>query len=412
MSDRAGTRPARSEPRGTRWTLPHNPVVLRGPEPRAAGRGLDTDPAAQQRFVVRLEGLERELAHRLQREVGLVGGTASLREEPGAAAVVAVVGLGVPHLDALRARLLATTGALLAIAEELALAMRLWERGSFELRCGARALVCGDRPLVMGILNCTPDSFYATGRTMGPGAVSRALAMVADGADLIDIGGESTRPGSTPVPAAEEIHRVVPVLEALAGQVEVPISIDTTKAEVARAALQAGATMINDISGLTFDPEIAEVAAEAGAPLVLMHTRGRPGQMYEHARYEDVVVEMIGELRGAVARAREAGVAEEGLVVDPGIGFAKEPQHSLACLRRLASLRSLGLPILFGPSRKSFIGAVLDLPAEERLEGTMAAVAAAVLAGAHIVRVHDVGPVRRAADMAAAIRSEGEGWIS
>lgn len=408
MSGRAGIRPARSEPRDGSWTPPHNPVVVDGPDPLA-----DPELRSHRPFVVRLQGLGRDAAERLQREVGIVGGTATLSSEHGDAdATVMHVGLLPGRLEALRTRLLTGSTSLLGVAEEMGLVMRGWERTGFRLRCGERVLECGLRPLIMGIVNCSPDSFYAGSRVSGDDAVRRAEAMVAAGADLVDLGGESTRPGSEPVPAADQVSRVVPVIRSLVERLDVPVSVDTTRAEVAEAALDAGATMLNDISGLADDPDIAELAADRRVPLVLMHMRGRPADMTSHATYDDLVAELIGELRRSVARARAAGVEEDALIVDPGIGFAKRAEHSLAALRRLPALRSLGLPLLVGPSRKSFIGAVLDLPAEERLEGTSAAVAAAVLGGAHILRVHDVGPMRRVADLAAAIRSEGAGWTS
>ena len=264
----------------------------------------------------------------------------------------------------------------------------------------------------MGIVNCTPDSFYPGSRRQGADAVEEGLRMVEEGADILDVGGESTRPGSAPVDSAEEIERVLPVIEALAGKVEVPISVDTRHAAVARVAIEAGAGLVNDVSGLRHDPELAAVVAEADVPLVLMHARGKPDNMVAHANYQDVVAEVARELREAMARARSAGVSDDAIVLDPGIGFAKRAEHSLTILRHTAALRSLGRPLLVGPSRKSFVGVVLDLPTEERLEGTAAAAAAAVLYGAHILRVHDVGVMRRVVAVAAAIRSEGAGWIS
>lgn len=410
MSDGTGTRAARSGPRDPVWTPPHNPVVLTGPISRLGDEEGEARLDAHQPYVVRLEGLEAEDAERLHREVGMVGGSASVEPDPDRDGKVLIVGLLPPGLEALRSRLLAAPARLLALSEELALAMRAWDRTGFRLRCGQRELVCGGRPLIMGVVNCTPDSFYAGSTATGQEAVRRAREMVAAGADLIDVGGESTRPGSEPVAEGEEIDRVQPVVRALSERVDVPISIDTTKAAVAEAALAAGASMVNDISGLAYDGELGPVAAEHGAAVVLMHMRGRPGDMYERAEYGNVVIDTIRELRKAVERALGAGIAAERLVVDPGIGFAKRAEHSLEILNGLSRFRSLGLPILVGPSRKSFIGSVLDLPPEERLEGTAASVAAAVLEGAHIFRVHDVGVMRRVADMAAAIRFEGEGW--
>jgi dihydropteroate synthase len=235
--------------------------------------------------------------------------------------------------------------------------------------------------------------------------------MEADGADLIDVGGESTRPGAVPVSAADEQARVLPVVEALAGRLRAPISIDTTKALVARTAVAAGAAIVNDVSGLTYDPDLADVVAESGAILVLMHTRGRPASMYAEAAYGDVVAEVAGELADATARARRAGVSAQQIVVDPGIGFAKHAAHSYGVLARLAELQALlERPLLVGPSRKSFLRrAVGDRPPAGRDWGTAAAVTAAVLAGAHVVRVHAVPEMVQVVRVADAIRAAGAG---
>jgi dihydropteroate synthase len=245
----------------------------------------------------------------------------------------------------------------------------------------------------MGILNITPDSFAeAAPRRNVDAAVDAALRMEADGADLIDVGGESTRPGAEPVPADEELARVMPVLAALVGRLRVPISIDTSKSDVARAAVAAGAVIVNDVSGLTRDPGLACAVAESGAALVLMHTRGSSSTMYAEAVYDDIVAEVVNELRDAVQAAVNAGVPMARLIVDPGVGFAKRPVHSYGVLARLPEFAAaLDRPVLVGPSRKSFMrDAVGGRPAAERDWGTAAAVAAAVLAGAHIVRVHAV----------------------
>ena len=251
----------------------------------------------------------------------------------------------------------------------------------------------GARTLVMGILNVTPDSFADGGRYLDPDrAVAAGLQMVEDGADILDIGGESTRPGAEPLPADEELHRVIPVLERLSRQVRVPISIDTYKSVVARAAIARGATIVNDVSGLQYDPELGPVAANARAALILMHTRGRSREMYELAVYDDVAVDVARELEEAIGRATRAGVRREAVVVDPGFGFAKRAEHSYQVLARLDTIAAaLDRPVLSGPSRKSFLKAALgDRPAQARDWGTAAAVAASVLAGAHIVRVHNV----------------------
>ena len=230
--------------------------------------------------------------------------------------------------------------------------------------------------------------------------------MEADGADLVDVGGESTRPGATPVDAAEEMRRVVPVLEALAGRLTVPLSIDTTKASVARAALKAGASIVNDISGLQYEPALGAAASDAGAALILMHMRGRPSSMYEEAVYGDVAGEVTAELAGAVGRAEAAGVPRDRVIVDPGIGFAKRPADSYGVLARLPDIAAaLDRPILAGPSRKSFMRDALDnRPPRDRDWGTAAAVTAAILAGAHIVRVHNVAALVQVARVAEEIR--------
>jgi dihydropteroate synthase len=275
---------------------------------------------------------------------------------------------------------------------------------------GGRTLALGERCLVMGILNVTPDSFAESADRLDPAAaVDAALRMEADGADLIDIGGESTRPGAAAVSADAELARVLPVLTALRGRIRVPLSIDTYKADVARAALAEGAAIVNDISALRFDPSLARVVADAGAALILMHTRGRPDAMREQAVYEDVVSEVAAELRESMQRAADAGIGIERIVVDPGIGFAKLASHSYGVLARLAEFAALlARPVLVGASRKSFLrDAAGGRPAVERDWGTAAAVTAAVLAGAHIVRVHAVAEMVQVVSVAEEIRKHG-----
>jgi dihydropteroate synthase len=261
------------------------------------------------------------------------------------------------------------------------------------------------RTVVMGILNVTPDSFYDGGRyARAEAAVQRALQMVQDGADIVDIGGESTRPGSQPVPEEEELRRVLPVIEAVRGQVDVPISIDTTKSRVAERALQAGACMVNDISGLGFDPRMAEVVARHGALCCVMHIQGTPQTMQQNPQYEDVVRDISRYFEERLALAERAGIPRENIWLDPGIGFGKTVEHNLEILRRLREFTAFGLPILIGTSRKSFIGKILgDLPPEERLEGTAATVAIAIMNGANAVRVHDVREMVRVARMTDAV---------
>ncbi|HXG52614.1 MAG TPA: dihydropteroate synthase [candidate division Zixibacteria bacterium] len=261
------------------------------------------------------------------------------------------------------------------------------------------------RTAVMGILNVTPDSFYDGGRRTDPAkAVDDALRLVEAGADIVDVGGESTRPGAHPVSVEEELARVLPVIRGLRRSAAVPISIDTYKAEVARAALAEGADIINDISALRFDDAMAALAAAEEVPVVLMHMQGTPQTMQKEPRYGDVVAEVRAFLAERMRTALAAGIAERNLIVDPGIGFGKTLEHNLALLRGLPALASLGAPLLVGVSRKAFIGRILGLEAGERLEGSLAAAAAAVLAGARIVRAHDVLATRRAVAIADAIR--------
>jgi dihydropteroate synthase len=261
---------------------------------------------------------------------------------------------------------------------------------------------------VVGIVNVTPDSFSDGGLYLDPGAaVEHAFRLAAEGADLVDVGGESTRPGAPEISEEEELRRVVPVLTRLAAShFPIPISVDTSRAAVARAALDAGAALVNDVRALA-DPETARVVAASGAPVVLMHMRGTPRTMRDRAAYGDLLGEVRSELAAAMARAVAAGVREDRIVVDPGLGFAKTPEQTAEVLARLRELLPLGRPILVGPSRKSFIGAITGVPPAERLPGTLAAVTAAVLGGATFVRVHDVAASRQAARVAAALRVSG-----
>src|SRR5688572_18874633 len=256
-----------------------------------------------------------------------------------------------------------------------------------------RSLALGDRTLVMGIINTTPDSFSDGGALADPQrAIDAGVQMVEDGADLLDVGGESTRPGAEPLAEAEERRRVLPVVEGLAGRVKVPISIDTYKASIADAALTAGASIVNDVSGLRYEPALAPVVARHQAAIVLMHTRGRSRDMYKQAVYHDVIDEVLDELRVSIAFATGAGIARDRILVDPGLGFAKEPAHTYEALARLHEFAELGRPLLAGPSRKMFLTRPLgrDIPAAARDWATAAAVSAAVSGGAHIVRVHAV----------------------
>lgn len=257
------------------------------------------------------------------------------------------------------------------------------------------------RPYIVGILNVTPDSFSDGGAHFdAEKALDRGLAMVEEGADMIDVGGESTRPGSRPVDAEEEKRRVIPVIGLLRRHLRVPISVDTTKAGVAEAALAEGANVINDVSGLRFDPELAAAAAKASVPLILMHSRKTPTDMQENVHYDDFYGEVRQELKASMNEALRMGVDESAIIVDPGVGFAKTVEHNLRVLSNLEFLAPLGRPIMVGPSRKSFIGKITGADVGDRRGGTAAAVTAAVLAGANFLRVHDVTMMKQAAQIA------------
>lgn len=260
------------------------------------------------------------------------------------------------------------------------------------------------RPLVMGVLNVTPDSFSDGGRFFQTtAAIKRAEEMIEEGADIIDVGGESTRPGSEPVPLDEELARVIPVIESLAKNTTLSISIDTYKPQVARAALEAGASIINDVYGLR-QPGMLELLSETKVSVVIMHMKGAPKTMQQNPTYQDVVKEVADFLNRQAEKAVGAGLKREEIIIDPGIGFGKTLEHNLLLLKNLSSLSALGFPVLVGPSRKSFIGLILDLPVEKRLEGTLAVIAQCVWEGANIVRVHDVKESLRVVKMVHAIR--------
>ncbi len=261
----------------------------------------------------------------------------------------------------------------------------------------------GSRTYVMGIVNLTPDSFSGDGLAYdADAALEQALRFQTEGADIIDVGGESTRPGHTPVDADEEMRRVLPVVRLLASRLHVPISVDTHKHEVAREAVAAGASMINDVWGLKRDPALAELASREGVPIVLMHNQSGTA-------YADLLPDVIASLRASMDTALGAGVPPQNIILDPGVGFGKTAEHNLELLRRLSELTSLGRPLLVGTSRKSTIGLVLDLPVEERLEGTAATVALAIANGADVVRVHDVKEMARVARMSDAVV---RGWTA
>lgn len=294
---------------------------------------------------------------------------------------------------------------LAGVAKEIKRVLENIGKDAFRLKTSRRTIELGKRTLVMGIINVTPDSFSDGGRLAdAEAAIRRGVEMEEEGADILDVGGESSRPGALPVTEEEELRRVIPVVEGLAARVGIPISVDTAKAKVAKAALEAGAEVVNDITALNGDDRMAGVAAEFKAPVVLMHMRGTPRTMQEgDLSYDDLFSEVIDYLESSIRIALNAGIDLDRIVVDPGIGFGKSLRDNIRLLRGLAEFKVLGKPIMVGASRKAFIGAVTGKEAAERLEGTAATVTAAILNGAHIVRVHDVGFMKRVAAMADAI---------
>ncbi len=366
-------------------------------------------------LAVVLEGATPAQANLLKQEMLAAGGDAAIRPEawlgstgPTAPETTDVVLVGTRlELETLLLGLDQVPAAdLPEMGREVADALAGSERRTFEVPLPRGSLTVGPRPALMGIVNVTPDSFSDGGEHFdADAAVEHGRRLADEGADILDVGGESTRPGSDPVRPEEELRRVLPVVERLAATVDVPVSIDTRRGRVARESLAAGARIVNDVSGLQGDPDVAAAAADAGAAVVIMHMLGEPKTMQVDPHYENLLGEVCRHLRNGIAVARRAGIGEERIVVDPGIGFGKTLEHNLSLLARLGELRSLGRPILVGPSRKRFIGELtaVETPAE-RTFGTAAACALAVAAGALVLRVHDVRQMREAVAVAAAVR--------
>lgn len=303
--------------------------------------------------------------------------------------------------------------ALAELARSITKALERTSTSPAPMTLGRRRFEWGSRTYLMGVINVTPDSFSDGGKHAGTdSAVAAGERLAAEGVDLIDLGGESTRPGAEPVPAEKEMERVLPVIEKLVRLVDVPISVDTTKAVVAAAAARAGAAFVNDISGLTFDPEMAPTCARAGMHVCVMHLRGTPRTMQDDTAYFDLIGEVLESLSSSLALAERNGLPSERVIVDPGLGFGKTADHNLFLLRNLAQLRVLGRPILVGASRKSFIGKITGRAVGERLPGSLAVLTAAVLGGADLVRVHDVAESRVAAQVVDAIARAREGGVS
>lgn len=390
------------------------------PQARKELKRIGVDPRAWEilaqkalHLVVKVEKVSLPAANILKQEMLGLGGDAALAKGviTGKAKSSDLLLLGnLRQLDKLSEKLSHQPFGLDGLALDLKGTIEGYkgEKG-YLLDCRGRVLDLSRCPRIMGVLNVTPDSFSDGDRYLTPrAALRRAKQLIEEGADIIDIGGESTRPGADPVPLSEELGRVLPVVEGLSSQDGVIISVDTYKSQVAQRVIDAGAHLINDISGLRFDPEMAQVVARAGAGLVIMHIKGKPKDMQANPQYDDLMGEIYSWLDQGAQLALQAGVARERIVVDPGIGFGKRPQDNLVILRRLDEFKGLGYPILIGPSRKSFIGEVLGLPVGDRLEGTAAAVALGVARGAKILRVHDVKEMGRVARMAYAI-AEADG---
>ena len=363
-------------------------------------------------YLVRVEGLDTRAANILKQNMLSIGGEVSLPKEvfgfDGQTTDCIISGTS-KQFHALFEKMVDQTFGLRRMNEEVkVLIANLEEARSRRLELGGRTFDLDRHTLVMGIVNVTPDSFSDGGRYFDRfDAVEGAVRQAEAGADILDIGGESTRPGSEFISLDEELERVIPVIEEMARRTDTPISIDTTKAEVARHALEAGAVMINDISAMRLDPDMPALAAEAGVPVCLMHMQGMPKDMQENPTYTDLLGEVISFLRTRAEEAEEAGVRPDRIILDPGIGFGKTLEHNLELIRRLGELRGLGYPVLLGPSRKAFIGRILDLPANRRLEGTAAAVALGIAGGADIIRVHDVEEMIKVSRVADAVMGKG-----
>ncbi|PKN33341.1 MAG: dihydropteroate synthase [Deltaproteobacteria bacterium HGW-Deltaproteobacteria-19] len=396
-----------------------HPRVLHCPttaDARDILRRVGSDPWGVEAMLPKMTGLAVLLekmpcrdANILKQEMLSVGGDAAVARGTVACSLLStdVVLMGtVKQLRRFAAKMAFQPFGLKALAEGIPALLERHFRDRYVLKAGTWEMTLGERTLVMGILNVTPDSFSDGGRCLEPdAAVARALEMIDEGADLVDVGGESTRPGSEPVVLKEELRRVIPVIEALARQLPVPLSVDTAKAEVARRAVAAGAAVVNDVSAMTFDRDMAGVVAETGAAVSLMHIRGVPRDMQSaYVPYDSVPGDMIDFLRGRMVAAAAAGIPEERILVDPGFGFGKSDRDNWRILHHLEEFRSLGRPVLVGVSRKASIGRMTGDPPTERLPGTAAAVTAAILNGAAMIRVHDVKAMKKVAAVADAIR--------
>jgi dihydropteroate synthase len=361
-------------------------------------------------FNFKIEGIAPRTANLLKQEMLSVGGDAALDRKGLDCSIPSTSALlmgNEKQYERLTSKLDQYPD-LKPISHSLKETLKNLSRTHYTIRCHKKILKLGKETLLMGILNVTPDSFSDGGLFFNKEkAVAHGLKLVEEGAHLIDVGGESTRPGSKPLPLEEELRRVIPVIESLKREVNIPISIDTYKSTVAKRALEAGAEIINDISGLHFDPDLAHVAAREDVPIVLMHIRGTPETMQRDVHYNSLFSEIIQYLRKSIQTAESAGLDPEQIIIDPGIGFGKTMEDNLLIIKNLQEFKILGKPILLGTSRKNFIGKVLNAEVNERLEGTLSSIAIGVLNGAHIIRCHDVFQAKRAIAVADAIRLAG-----
>jgi len=359
-------------------------------------------------YSVKLENVKGQAANILKQEMLSLGGEAAVSRDvmnfSRKNSDVLLLGT-MKQFDRLLLKLARQPFGLPTISQEIAKSLSNYGKREFSLDFKGRTLQLGKRALIMGILNVTPDSFYDGGRySRFDQAVEHAFQMVEDGADILDIGGESSRPGANPVSEEEELERVIPVIKRLVAKAKVPISIDTYKASVARVAIDSGASMVNDISALRMDKNMVDIVKRGRVPVCLMHMQGRPRNMQKNPRYKDVVSEIFSFFRERIDFCEKAGIDIENTIIDPGIGFGKTVDHNLEILKNLDQFRSLGRPIMVGVSRKSYIGKVLQLKPEERLEGSLASAIWCLTKGANILRVHDVKETKRAIGMVEAIQ--------
>jgi dihydropteroate synthase len=361
-------------------------------------------------FNLKVEGIEPRMANLLKQELLSLGGDVAVdgRGLDCSAKQTDALLMGTQkHFEKLILKLESYPD-LQPIGQSIKETLKNISRTHYSIRCRKGTLNLGKRTLLMGVLNVTPDSFSDGGFFFDKDkAIAHGLRMVEEGADIIDIGGESTRPGSKPLELEEELQRVLPVIESLAKEVDVPISIDTYKSVVAQRAIEAGAQMINDISGLHFDPNLAQIAVKEDVPIVLMHIRGTPETMQKDVHYNSLLSEILKYLKDSIQSAESTGLDPRQIIIDPGIGFGKTMEDNLCIIKNLYEFRVLGKPILLGTSRKAFIGKILNAGVRDRLEGTLSSIAIGVLNGAHIIRSHDVPQSKKAIAVADAIRLAG-----